>query len=531
LTLNLRITFSVAYSATLGALLVCALVASLLGATTSLAQSASMPLPGPYESPSLDPRDLSGVWWTRSNDATYRPLQGEIPFTAAGRKIYAANAAGLKAGTIDDPSRSRCLAPGPSRVMSAPYPMHIIQSSGSVTILPEAWHAYRQIVLGGEHTAVEDIDPTFMGESVGRWEGDTLVIDTIGLKDDVWLDSTGIPHSEDLHIVERIRKLPGGAQFENVMTFSDAKIFTRPWSARRVYEWRPDIQLTDYFCGDSNRDITWANRLPKLPRAIATRATPPAVPAGAADFSGLWNHKRRGAGAGGGEFRYALAVTADKEPVPLLPWAQANLDRHKKAIADGRPITTQVNRCLGFGMPDFMTQPYPYKFIQTGRWVVILGEADHQFRIVYLNQTHPKRTQTTWSGNSIGHWEGDTLVVETIGQNDRSLFSGAGIPKTEALVITERFRLVSEGNIIEDRMTVDDPGTFSRPWEALWQLDRMPAGSRLLEYMCSENERDVALFATGGRGPVPGGAGPPPGAGPAQSPPGPPVAAPNPDQK
>ena len=498
-------------------LLICSFFAVAVAAPSALAQSASMPLPGPHAAPSLDPHDLSGVWWTRSNDSTFRPIKGEIPFTVAGRKTYAATAAGLKSGAIDDPALSRCLAPGPSRVMAAPYPLQIVQTKDEVTIIPEAWHAYRQVFMGAKHTADDEIDPSFMGESVGHWEGDTLVIDTAGLKDNVWLDATGIPHSDALHIIERIRKLPGGAQFEDVITFSDAKTFTQAWSARRVYEWRPDIQLTDYFCTDRNRDIAWANRLPKLPPAVAKRAEPPAVPAGAVDFSGVYNHKKRGAGVGRGEYRYALAVTSDKSPPPLLPWAKANLDRHKQAIADGHPITTQVTHCLGFGMPDFLTQPYPYKFIQTGRLLVILGEADHQYRIIKLNQPHPKLSETTWSGNSVGHWDGDTLVIETIGQSDRSMFSGAGIPKTEALILTERLRLTENGSVIEDRMTVDDAGTYSKPWEALWQLDRMPAGSRLQEYMCAENERDVALFATGNNRPAAGGPPAGPGGPPAPS--------------
>lgn len=474
-----------------------AILALLVSGGPALAQSASAPLPGPYAPPTLDPRDLSGVWWTRSNDPNFRPVAGPIPFTAAGRMTHDATAAGLKSGRIDDPSISRCLAPGPSRVMAAPYPLQIVQTADEVAIVPEAWHAYREVFINANHTDPDALDPTFLGESVGHWEGATLVVDTTGLKGSVWLDASGIPHSDALHIVERIRKLPGGTQLEDVITFEDPKIFTHSWSARRVYEYRPDIRLTDYVCGDANRNIAWAERLPQLPPAIAARRPKPATPPGAGDFSGVWNHKRRQKGAGS-EFRYAFAVTADGAPAPLQPWAQAQLDRHKQAIADHHPISGAAERCLGFGMPDFLNQPYPYKFMLTADVVLMLAEADHQYRIISMNQPHPTVTETSWSGNSIGHWEGDTLVVETVGQNDRSPFSGSGIPKTEALKLTEHFRLTDNGQILENRIAIDDPGTFTHPWEAKWLLDRMPPGSRLLEYMCAENERDAAQAGHGG---------------------------------
>ena len=129
---------------------------------------------------------------------------------------------------------------------TAAYPIQILQTPGQVTMLHEEMTVYRHIQLGGVHP--EDPDPSYMGDSIGHWEGDTLVVDTVGLKTITTLDPVGLPHTEQLHVVERIRRT-GPKQIENVLTLDDPGAFTRPWSLRLTYALQPpQRKLAEYIC-------------------------------------------------------------------------------------------------------------------------------------------------------------------------------------------------------------------------------------------------------------------------------------------
>jgi hypothetical protein len=209
------------------------------------------------------------------------------------------------------------------------------------------------------------------------------------------------------------------------------------------------------------------------------------------DFSGVWTHSRNTApNHGDGEFRTAFSYASDGTPPPLQPWAADFLKEHLDAMHAGKQITNSVIACKPFGLPTFMHQPYPYRIVQTDDVIVIMAEANWDVRLIYMNQKHPPNLKPSWYGNSVGHWEGDTLVVDTVGQNDKSLFAALGIPKTEALHLIERLRLINGGKRLEDRITVDDPGVFTKPWETLWVWDAR-SDIQLLEYICAENERDA----------------------------------------
>src|SRR3984957_4931466 len=94
-----------------------------------------------------------------------------------------------------------------------------------------------------------------MGDSAGHWEGDTLVVDTIGLNDRTWIDEVGVIHGQQLHVIERIRKIEGGHAMENLVRIEDPEYFTEPWYARITYAWRPDLRLTEYVCEENNRNM------------------------------------------------------------------------------------------------------------------------------------------------------------------------------------------------------------------------------------------------------------------------------------
>ena len=136
-----------------------------------------------------------------------------------------------------------CMTPGFPRIYLRPSPMEIVQTRDRIYMLFEVDTVWRIIYMDGrEHP--EGAPLTFMGHSVGRWDGDTLVIETVGLNDQTWLDSMGIPHSDALRVEERIRRV--GDRLEMDLLFDDAKAYARPWRGKRSWELKPDWALMEY---------------------------------------------------------------------------------------------------------------------------------------------------------------------------------------------------------------------------------------------------------------------------------------------
>jgi hypothetical protein len=151
----------------------------------------------------------------------------------------------------------KCILPGVPRIMAAPYPFRIFQTPGQVTFLYEMNRGYRAVRMDAQHANPEAWDPTYSGESVARWEGNTLVIDTTNFNDRTTVDRSGLPHSDQLHVVERLRKINGGRQLEALITMEDPVTFSKTWTTRLVYEWRPDIRpVTDWVCDEPHRDLS-----------------------------------------------------------------------------------------------------------------------------------------------------------------------------------------------------------------------------------------------------------------------------------
>jgi hypothetical protein len=156
----------------------------------------------------------------------------------------------MEAYSKDDPAMYDCLPQGPRMNMFAPLPVKFVQTRQLLLMLSEDL-TYRQIFLDGRSLPVNP-DPSFMGYSVGRWDGDTLVVETIGFKDRTWLDFSGLPHTEALHIVERIRRTAFG-HLEIEETLTDPSVFTRPVTVRLGAQYVPDTELLEFVCAENEK--------------------------------------------------------------------------------------------------------------------------------------------------------------------------------------------------------------------------------------------------------------------------------------
>jgi hypothetical protein len=227
-------------------------VASLVFAVVAAAQS-----PAPAHGGHATPPDLNGLWqgpYTPNLEAAYgKPL----PFTPHGADLWA------KVDTALDPT-GRCLPVGPARGIQAPFPFQIVQSPGMVAILFEYQRTFRMIYMDGRKPPDDIADyPEWMGFSTGRWEGSTLVVDTVAIDDRTWLDTAGHQHSDKLRLTERFTKVNDNA-IEWSVTFDDPIFFTKPWTVTRtVSRGKPTDRVMSYSCDENNRDVP--HLIPKKP--------------------------------------------------------------------------------------------------------------------------------------------------------------------------------------------------------------------------------------------------------------------------
>lgn len=205
-------------------------------------------------------------------------------------------------------------------------------------------------------------------------------------------------------------------------------------------------------------------------------APAPRTADGKPDITGLW-YPDRG---------YIADIAKDLPSVPFQPWS-ADLYRHRR---ETEAKDDPTGRCIVGGVPRSDAVPYPFKILTSPGMVVILYEAVHSYRQIFTDgRSLPQDPNPAWFGYSIGKWEKDAFVVESAGFNDNVWLDNNGHPATERLRVTERFRRRTIGRM-DVEITVDDPKAYTRPWTVTLPLTLMP-DSELLEYMCTENNRDV----------------------------------------
>jgi hypothetical protein len=224
-------------------------------------------------------------------------------------------------------------------------------------------------------------------------------------------------------------------------------------------------------------------------------APAPRTAQGKPDFTGIWDYeKNRPCPAAGcfdlpvGKEFIDLSLVVPGG-LPFTPWARALVAERK--AKNGAEDTHST--CLPSGPIRTHTIPMLRKIVQLPALLLILSERNTSFRQIFLDgRPLPVDPQPSWNGYSVGAWEGDTLVVQTIGLRDGIWLDAAGSPLTEAAKLTERYRRPSQGTL-EIQITVDDPKAYTKPWTITLKSDLTP-DTELLDYTCLENEHSVEHF-------------------------------------
>jgi hypothetical protein len=181
---------------------------------------------------------------------------------------------------------------------------------------------------------------------------------------------------------------------------------------------------------------------------------------------------------------------ADLSNPNIKPWAKEIMKRENdKALSGGMPYSARAS-CMPSGVPAFMMAAVePIHFMQTPKQVTMIFSGDAQVRRVYLDVPHSANLKPSWYGESVGHYEGDTLVVDTIGLNDKTFIDNYRTPHTAKLHVVERYKLLADGKALQVTFRVEDPDTFYQPWLAIGKLRRVQMPMH--EEACAENNQNL----------------------------------------
>jgi hypothetical protein len=245
--------------------------------------------------------------------------------------------------------------------------------------------------------------------------------------------------------------------------------------------------------GQAKGEKTPAGKGPSnLGKSVAQRGLPtPRTEDGKVDFSGVYHAPGYGPGdprsKSGEGVAHNIANNLDPSDVPMQPWAKQVHEQRKYDLSKDDP----EGLCLPMGVPRM--NPYPWKIVQTDKLMVILFEGNvHSYRQIFLDgRPHDPEVEETFWGDSIGHWEGDTLVVDTVGlgfgdgRGNQAWLDAVGHPRTNKLHVIERFTRPEYARIVVE-ITIDDPGAYTRPWKVV-QTSQLAPDWEILENICNEN--------------------------------------------
>jgi len=445
---------------------------------------------------------------------------GQIPYQPWAAKQKSEN---FQSRQTADPL-SKCYMPGVPRIMYLDFPFQIFQTPKAIAMAFEWELDYRLIYTDGSpHPAEENF---WMGDSRGHWEGDTLVVDVGNINDKTWFDMAGDFHSDALHVTERYR-MTGRDTIEYEATMEDSKVFTKPWSIHLALHRRTDRdRLFEYSCQSeveeangafTREERTWypgSAKAPPLTLAASSRmpVVPPAAvanlrrtPDGKPDIQGFYESKARGAnqglerragggggrggapaGRGGAAPRPDLIVDPADGKLPMQPWAAE--ERVSRNLAE-RGYDDPTAHCFPAGFPRSMYVPEGLEIIQTPDYLLFLFERV-SWRIVPLDgRAHLPDTLRLWQGDSVGHWEGDTLVIETANFNGKTWLDEGGEIVSYAEHLVERFT-PADPDTLNYEATVTDPVVYTQPWTIAFPVKHEPK-FELREAACHEEDRDL----------------------------------------
>ncbi len=178
---------------------------------------------------------------------------------------------------------------------------------------------------------------------------------------------------------------------------------------------------------------------------------------------------------------------ADLNNPNLTEFAKESLKKTNDRVLQGKTVFAREARCWPTGVPTYLLNlsGNPVYFIQTPKEVVMIWQMDHQVRHVYLNVPHAQNPQPSWYGESVGHYEGDTLVVDTIRQNTMTFVDNYRTPHSERLHVVERFHLINDGKNLQADVTLEDSATFKEPLQVFQTWRRVEQGP-MIESSCAE---------------------------------------------
>jgi hypothetical protein len=466
--------------------------------------------------------NLEGIWQASSAAAADLQDHAASLNMLAGRSVvdggqipYQPWAAQQKAENFQnrqtaDPL-SKCYLAGVPRIMYLDFPFQIFQTPKAIAMTFEWELEYRLIYTDGTpHPADSDF---WMGDSRGHWEGDTLVVDVRNNNDKTWLDMAGDFHSDALQVVERYR-MTGRDTIQYEATLEDSKVFTKPWTINialhrrtdrdRLFEYSCESELEEVNGAFTREDRTWYPGNGTPPPAMTAASRVPAAPAEAAanlrrtpdgkpDLQGFYESKSRGAnqglesrGRGGrGPAGSDLIVDPPGGKLPMRPWAEE--EKVSRNLTE-RGYDDPTAHCFPQGVPRSMYVPQGIELIQTPDYIVLLFERT-SWRIIPLDgRPHLPDTMRLWQGDSVGHWEGDTLVVDTANLNGKTWLNEGGEIVSYAEHVVERFTPVGP-DTVRYEATVADPVVYTRPWTISFPMQREKF--ELLEAACHEEDRDL----------------------------------------
>jgi hypothetical protein len=245
--------------------------------------------------------------------------------------------------------------------------------------------------------------------------------------------------------------------------------------------------------------VAWT--MPTLPAAAQQTATPPDFSSNQTGWISVGNELIQPAGAHPSIVRNDPAHpyvpngtgaqptyrVADLSNPNLKPWLKERMKKDNDQVLAGGIGYTARSSCQPAGVPGFMSYGRftPVYFIQSPKEVVVIFESNQEIRRIYMDVPHSEAAKPSWYGESVGRYEGDTLVIDTVGMNDKTYVDNYRTPHTEKLHVVERWKVIDSGKMLEVNFTVDDPDAFHEPWLATQRYQRVQ--QPLKEEICAEN--------------------------------------------